>query len=150
MVALFLWEKTNMPTEIWCALIAGVVTLITSIGSFQMSVKKDRDKAKEELKAELMKYHEKNRDEIKTIREQDLREIRDDVSNMGANLQSKIALIELQLNHTREDIVTLSGRVEKHNNVIERVFHLEDNDKLLEEKISVANHRIADLEKKQA
>ena len=44
-------------------------------------------------------------------------------------------------------IEQLEKKVEKHNNVVERVFRLEDNDKLLEEKISVANHRIADLEK---
>ena len=43
-------------------------------------------------------------------------------------------------------IEQLEKKVEKHNNVIERVFRLEDNDKLLEEKINVANHRIADLE----
>lgn len=43
-------------------------------------------------------------------------------------------------------IEQLEKKVDKHNNVIERVFRLEDNDRLLEEKISVANHRIADLE----
>ena len=43
-------------------------------------------------------------------------------------------------------IEQLEKKVEKHNNVVERVFRLEDNDRLLEEKISVANHRIADLE----
>lgn len=43
-------------------------------------------------------------------------------------------------------IEQLEIKVEKHNNLIERVYKLEDNDKLLEEKISVANHRIADLE----
>lgn len=41
----------------------------------------------------------------------------------------------------------LEKKVEKHNNVIERVYRLEDNDALLEEKIKVANHRIDDLEK---
>ena len=41
----------------------------------------------------------------------------------------------------------LEKKVEKHNNVIERVFKLEDNDVLLEEKIKVANHRIDDLER---
>ena len=137
-----------MPTEIWCALISSVTTLIVSIGTFQLSVRKDREKAKQELKDELIKYHEKNREEIKIIRDKDLREIREDVTNMGANLQNKIALIELSLSHTREDIVTLSNRVEKHNNFGERIFHLEDTDKLLDEKISVANHRIADLEGK--
>jgi hypothetical protein len=42
----------------------------------------------------------------------------------------------------------LEKKVEKHNNVVERVFRLEDNDRLLDEKINVANHRIADLESK--
>ena len=139
-----------MPTEIWCALIAGVVTLVTTLATLQVTMKKDRDKQRDDIKAELIKYHEKNREEIKHIRENDLREIRDDVSNMGANLQQKIAIIELELGHTRNDITTLSTRVEKHNNVIERVFKLEEADKLLDEKISVANHRILDLEQKKA
>jgi hypothetical protein len=47
-------------------------------------------------------------------------------------------------------ISQLEAKVEKHNNVVERVFRLEDNDKLLAEKISVANHRISDLEAKEA
>lgn len=139
-----------MPTEIWCALIAGSVTLITTLGTLHVSMRRDREKQRDDLKAELIKYHEKNKEEIQEIREKDLRDIRDDVTAMGANLQSKIALVELSLAHTREDITTLSNRVEKHNNVVERVFHLEDNDKLLDEKISVANHRIADLEAKRA
>lgn len=43
-------------------------------------------------------------------------------------------------------IQKLEEQVAKHNNVVERVFRLEDNDKLFEEKIDVANHRIKDLE----
>lgn len=43
-------------------------------------------------------------------------------------------------------IEQLEKKVEKHNEVVERVFRLEDNDRLLDEKINVANHRIADLE----
>ena len=129
-----------------CAVISALTTLLVSIGSFQVSVRKDREKAKEELKAELIKYHEKNREEIQNIRQNDLRELRDDVTDLGANLQNKISLLEMSLNHARDDIVGLSNRVEKHNQVIERVYRLEDTDKLLDEKISVANHRIADLE----
>lgn len=44
-------------------------------------------------------------------------------------------------------IEQLEKKVEKHNNVVERVFRLEDNAQLIEEKIKVANHRIDDLEK---
>ena len=43
-------------------------------------------------------------------------------------------------------IQKLEEQVAKHNNLVERVFRLEDSDKLLDEKIKVANHRIDDLE----
>ncbi len=46
-------------------------------------------------------------------------------------------------------IEQLEKKVEKHNNVIERVFRLEDNDRLIEEKLSVVNHRISKLENKK-
>ena len=135
-----------MPTEIITALISGCTTLLVSIGTWHFSAKKDREKQREDIKAELIKYHEKNREEIQDIRDKDLREIRDDVANMGANLQNKIALIEMSMNHTNEKITELSNRVEKHNQVVERVFHLEDADKLLDEKIKVANNRLQDIE----
>ena len=43
----------------------------------------------------------------------------------------------------------LESKVEKHNNVIERTYKLEELTALQEEKIKVANHRIDDLEKNQ-
>lgn len=44
-------------------------------------------------------------------------------------------------------IEQLEKKVEKHNNLVERVYRLEDNDALMEEKIKVANKRLADLER---
>jgi len=113
------------------SLIGVIITQITAIliasGGWYFGAKKDREKTREVMK-------------------QEIQDLKNDVTDMGANLQSKIALLDLSLGHTREDINTLSTRVEKHNGVVERVFHLEDTDKLLEEKISTANHRIADAE----
>ena len=40
----------------------------------------------------------------------------------------------------------LTERVNKHNNLIERTYHLEEEAHILEQKIIVANHRIKDLE----
>ena len=40
----------------------------------------------------------------------------------------------------------LENKVEKHNNVIERVFILEKHEAVIDEEIKVANHRIDDLE----
>ena len=145
----------NIITALITGAVAIVTTMITATVTYRLSAKKDRNEQVAAVKAELIKYHEKNRDEIRDIRQNDLgeirkdiTEIRDDITQMGANLQNKISLLELQQLHTREDIGTLSTRVEKHNGVIERTYRLEDNDKLLDEKIKVANHRIEDLEKR--
>lgn len=41
----------------------------------------------------------------------------------------------------------LEKKVDKHNNLVERTYKLEERTELQEEKIKVANHRIDDLEK---
>lgn len=46
-------------------------------------------------------------------------------------------------------IEQLEKRVEKHNGVIERVYRLEEKDAIHDEQIRVANHRIADLERRE-
>ena len=55
-----------------------------------------------------------------------------------ANRKSS-ALIEYRLKKLEE-------KVDKHNSVIERTFELEKRADVFEEKITVANHRIKDLE----
>lgn len=40
----------------------------------------------------------------------------------------------------------LETKVDKHNNVIERVYNLEKEADIIKEQIKVANHRINDLE----
>ena len=42
----------------------------------------------------------------------------------------------------------LEKKVDKHNQVIERTFKLEERAEVLEERVRVANHRIDDLEQK--
>ena len=61
---------------------------------------------------------------------------------LEAQLDKQTALLEQRLQ-------TLSERVEKHNNVIERTYKLEELTAVQEEQIKVANHRIDDLENKQ-
>lgn len=47
---------------------------------------------------------------------------------------------------TNYRIEQLEKKVEKHNNVIERVFELEKHEAVLNEEMEVVNHRIKDLE----
>ena len=53
-------------------------------------------------------------------------------------------LINTKLSNYR--LEQLEKKVDKHNNVIERVFILEKRDAVEEEAIKVINHRIDDLE----
>lgn len=53
-----------------------------------------------------------------------------------------IALIEYKLDE-------VTKRVDKHNNVIERTYRLEESQAVMQEQIKVANHRISDLEEKE-
>ena len=41
----------------------------------------------------------------------------------------------------------LEQKVNKHNNLVERTYALEESVALMDERVKVANHRIADLEK---
>jgi predicted nuclease with TOPRIM domain len=45
-------------------------------------------------------------------------------------------------------IEQLEKKMDKHNQLIERVYRLEQHNVLIDEQIKVANHRIDDLEKK--
>lgn len=47
---------------------------------------------------------------------------------------------------TNYRIQELEKKVEKHNNVITRVYELEKHEAVMDEEIKVANHRIDDLE----
>ena len=61
------------------------------------------------------------------------------ITNVAQSSKTR-ALLEYKMDE-------LSKRVDKHNNVIERTYKLEELTALQEEKIKVANHRIEDLEK---
>lgn len=58
-----------------------------------------------------------------------------------ASQEKTRALLEYKLEE-------LTKRVDKHNNVIERTYRLEQDTALQAEQIRVANHRISDLEAK--
>lgn len=45
-------------------------------------------------------------------------------------------------------LAELEKKVDKHNNLVERTYRLEEQGTLLTEKIKVANHRIDELEDK--
>ena len=70
--------------------------------------------------------------------------------SLRADTKEQTTLINGQVNVINVKLTALSERVEKHNQVIERVYSLEEKASVQEEKLRVANHRIDDLERKGA
>lgn len=60
--------------------------------------------------------------------------------NNHAQAEKTRALIDYRL-------AELEKKVDKHNHLVERTYHLEGDMEVVHEQIRVANHRIEDLEK---
>ena len=66
------------------------------------------------------------------------------LGTLGGTLGGILATSKL----TNYRLEQLEKKVDKHNNLIERMFKAEENISILDEKIKVANHRLSDLEEK--
>nr|DAN85161.1 MAG TPA: hypothetical protein [Caudoviricetes sp.] len=75
---------------------------------------------------------------------------------IGSCVSAAVTLIVCMINSKTQNDKTralmeykldeLTKRVDKHNNVIDRTYHLEEAVKITQNDIVVANHRIKDLE----
>lgn len=79
---------------------------------------------------------------------------------VGVGISSVVTLVVCMINnHYQQDktrtlveyrISELEKKVDKHNNLIERTYKLEERNSVIEQEIKVANHRIDDLERKES
>ena len=90
-----------MSTEVITAIITAVTTLLVSIGTWHISMKQYRAKTNESIAAAI-------------------EAIKETVTENHAQVQVHLAEIDLE-------IKTLSERVEKHNQVLDRTHELEKN-----------------------
>lgn len=72
------------------------------------------------------------------------------IINNNANHKKLLTELEKRDALQAYRIEQLEKKVDKHNNVIERTYRLEETEAVIKEQIKVANHRIEDLEKKEA
>lgn len=119
-------------------------TLLVSIGGWLVTLigyimvdKREKSKQMTSFKNEIVSTLNNHREEyIKGIND-----VKDDITDLRATYQQTQAILELKID-------ALEKKQDAHNSVITRVFNLEASQKLQEEQIKVANHRIDDLEKK--
>lgn len=122
-----------MSENIITALISAFASLVVAFGTWHISMKMDRRKQTEEVINMLNNHRDEYLSKIYDVNE--------NVTHVNATVQNQVSIIELKIEE-------LSSRVERHNQVVERTFKLEQECALHEEKIKVANHRIDDLEHK--
>lgn len=72
------------------------------------------------------------------------------VINNHTQHKKTVAEIEKMNNLQQFRIEQLEKKMDKHNNLIERTYKLEQKEAILEEKVKVANHRLDDLEHETA
>ena len=71
------------------------------------------------------------------------------VSNIviSNNSQAKTnEFLDYKIGEIKDHVKKLEDKQDKHNQVIERTFKLEEHTAVIDEQIKVANHRISDLE----
>lgn len=103
--------------------ISSAISLAVAFGTWHVSMKKDREKQVDEVKTILNNH----REEYLT----GIQEVKDDV----AKTNSHIGIID-------EKISTLSDRVERHNNVIERTYHLETEVATAKERLNIVEGNV--------
>lgn len=64
----------------------------------------------------------------------------------GSGLGSLMGII-ISSRLTNYRLEQLEKKVEKHNNLVERMYRVEERQSVTEKEVKVANHRIEDLEK---
>lgn len=75
---------------------------------------------------------------------------------IAALVSAGAAIVVCIINHNRTvslmeyKLDQLTEQVRKHNNLVERMYKVEEQTSIQEEKIKVANHRIDDLERRGA
>ena len=128
------------------SMIVGVLSAILTYLASEHTTKQKH----EEAKAQTAREHTKQLESFKTeilerldAQEHKYNQGMNDLYNMITDIK---ATCQQTAAVTEEKLEQLEKKQDKHNAVIERTFKLEARADVLEEKISVANHRIADLE----
>ena len=107
-------------TAIIVCTITQLVALVIACGGWHVSLKKTREENKTSMDKHFAENYQKLRNEFESLK--------DDVSGVNATVQQQIAIQTIK-------IETLSERVNKHNNVIERTYALETQTGRMEQAI---------------
>ena len=129
---------SDLMGKIVTGLITAVSAVVVCLINNYVTLKKDRESRDQKFISDL--------NEIRKSNEKAIAEIKADfMAHMEELLASQTDLLN-QINIVKLNYENLCKAVEKHNNVVERTYKLENRLDVAEEKQRVANNRIDDLE----
>ena len=117
-----------MSTEIITAIISAVTTLIVSIGTWQIS-NREAQRKQEQAMREMLNEHKKETGK-------QISELRSDLNRFDAQVQERLAVMDV-------NVKTLSEQVNKHNNLVDRMYKVENRTDLQDEQINHLKERLA-------
>lgn len=121
-------------TQIVTSLISAAVVLIGYI----IVDKREKNKQYDNFKTDVIETLNSHREEyLKGISD-----VKTEISDMKTAYQKSQTIIEIKIDN-------LEKKQDVHNGLISRMYAVESAQKLQEEQIKVANHRITDIEDKQ-
>lgn len=112
-----------MPVEVITAIISAITTMLVSIGTWHVTMRQHRAKTQEDINGAI------------TAISKEVLSVKDDVTQVNSTVQQHLSIIDLKID-------TLSERVDKHNNVIERTYALEKEVALSTERIHELQERV--------
>lgn len=121
----------------WSSIISSLISAFVVLIGYIIVDRREKNKQMEGFRKEMLKTLEEHRKEYL----EGIEDVKDSVTDMKAIYQQNTAIVELK-------IESLEKKQDQHNNLISRMYAVESQQKLQEEQIKVANHRIEDLEKK--
>lgn len=135
-----------MTESIIIALISGGVTLIGAVLSFiatSKKLQKESEKAQQEQIDSLRKDINKKLDDHRSEYLHEIGDVKQKITDTKIEYEKTVIKITGQIDN-------LTEKVNRHNNLVERMYAVEQATAVQTEQIKVANHRIEDLENKNA
>ena len=119
------------------SIISSLISAAVVLAGYIIVDRREKNKQLDNFKTEVLKTLSDHRKEYL----EGIEDVKDSVTDIKAVYQQNTAIIELKIS-------TLEKKQDVHNNLIARMYDVETQQKVQEEMIKVANHRIEDLEKK--
>lgn len=78
-----------------------------------------------------------------------LTQIKNELTLARTETKGTIDLVKKDITVLQDNLMDLDNHVKEHNNLVVRLYEVEKDVDLLDDRIKVANHRIKDLERKE-